>query len=79
MTKDTELIVEDPLVGQEEQIGQANTRPQGGTNRKPPRCVTPNCPSKSKCQCPGFDGKPRDYSANLQDNDFCVYFRIMEA
>jgi hypothetical protein len=68
----------DPMIGQEEQLDQVNAQPQRGANRKRPRCVTPNCPSKGKCQCPGFDGEDRDYSANLQGNSFCGYFKNKE-
>ena len=68
-----------PLIGQEEQLNQANAKPRRGANKKRPRCVTPSCPSKNKCKCPDFDGEPRDYSENLQDNAFCGYFRTTEA
>ncbi|MCJ2164636.1 MULTISPECIES: hypothetical protein [unclassified Pseudodesulfovibrio] len=73
--KNTEL---DPILGQEEQLAQVNAKPRAGSNRKRPRCITPGCPSKSRCLCPGFDGVERDYSANLRGNHSCGYFRTME-
>jgi len=79
MPKDgTNPIELDPMIGQEEQLEQVNAPPRRGANARRPRCVTPNCPSASRCLCPGFDGEPRDYSANLQDNVFCGYFRTTE-
>lgn len=68
----------DPMIGQEEQLDQVNAQPRRGVNLNRPRCITPGCPSKGKCKCPGFDGEPRDYSKNLQGKSFCGYFKSTE-
>lgn len=70
-----EKIVDDPMLGQVEQLGAANATPPAGINRKSPRCITPRCPSKAKCKGPEYEGNPRDYTVNLGDSDFCGYFR----
>ncbi|ADU61451.1 MAG: hypothetical protein KUA34_04310 [Pseudodesulfovibrio sp.] len=54
------------------------SRIPGGLNRKRPRCITQRCPSRTRCQCPEFDGPPRDYSINLGACQFCGYFKIKE-
>jgi len=68
----------EPMIGQDEQLDQVNAKPMSGFNRKPPRCVTPGCPCHDKCKCPSNEGPERDYSKNLQDNDFCGYFKSKE-
>ncbi len=68
----------DPLLGQEEQLDQVNAAPMSGLNKKRPKCITPRCPSKGRCKCPGFDGPDRDYTENLGENNICGYFKTTE-